>query len=98
MHVYRKVFYLKQQKRYWVWKKNGRDLCRKVSFMSRCNMPSKFSGENTVSTSITLEKNNLNDLYVNLNFSSAMLADKKIFKDISHINTRQKSFPYCGPS
>jgi hypothetical protein len=27
--------------------KNGRDLCSKVSFMSRCNMPSKFSGENT---------------------------------------------------
>ena len=27
--------------------KNRRDLCRKVLFMSRCNMPSKFSGENT---------------------------------------------------
>jgi hypothetical protein len=28
-------------------KKNSRDSCRKVSLMLRCNMPSKFSGEDT---------------------------------------------------
>ena len=50
MHVYRKVLFKKKKPAKVLCRKKNKnrcDLCRKVSFMSRCNMPSKFSGENT---------------------------------------------------